>query len=127
MADILQGIDVNKAKGIADLLETYGGWGVTVLFLILMFAMGLYILKIQRDHRIFREKIGETFENHRKEAIALVKEYEKGDSRISNRMASLNQAFNDLVNVFRYGGVRIEVKEQEESATIILENGECLK
>lgn len=126
MADILQGIDIEKTRSIAEIMETHGGWGVSAIFLLLLFAMGLYILKIQRDHRKYREKIAETFETHRKEAMDVVKNYEQGDTRVANRLALLNTAFNDLVDVFRYGGVKIEVKEQEESATIILKNGEKL-
>jgi len=126
MTDILQAIDVDKAKGIAEVMSTHGGWGVAVIFLILLFVMGLYIIKMQREHRKFREKIAETFETHRKENVTISREAVKGYSRVANKLASLGGAFNDLVNFLRYSGMKIEVKEQEESATIILGNGESL-
>lgn len=113
-------IPVSYLNDLGAFLSNWGGWGCAIL-------LGFYVLKKDRDHRMFREKIAETFEVHRKELVDIHKNDAILDMSMAGKIASLGKAFNDLIEYLRYSGMKIEVKEQVESTTIVLENGETLK
>jgi len=112
-------IPVDYLNDLGTFLVKFGGWGAAIL-------LGIYVLKKDREHRKHREAIAETFERYHKELVGIHTKDATVDLSMAVKIATIGGAFNDLVDFLRYSGMKIEVKEQVESATLILKNGQNL-